>query len=233
MSTFLLKALGWKYPSDTVINRCHDARMVVVISHTTYWDFFLFLLYRMVCPEYADDLHVILKPQPFDTFGWLLRNLDCIPATRSESSGKGFVDQTINRFKNEQYFKIAISPKGKTIRSPWRSGYYHIRKGLKCNIAAAGIDYERKCLYFGPIHRHEDIDDLSKEEMANMLKEDMGEVVPLYPELSEAEISRDYDPNRVSLIDWILFILVLTIIIVLIWIIYYVLINNKQRNIKN
>lgn len=221
MFGILLTISGWKYPSRSMIERFNNQRMIVVISHTSHWDFFIFMLYRLECSEYANNLYVVMKPQPFETFDWFLRYLDCIPATKAESNGEGFVKRTIQKFENKIHYKIAISPKGKTIKSTWRSGYYYLRKGLKCDIAVGGVDYEKKCLYFGPIHRHEDIDMINKNEMDNILKHDLGEIVPLYPESSEAIITRKYDYDKISLINWALFILILIIILLLIYICWY------------
>jgi len=239
ISDLLLHVLGWRRPSETTIHRaCFNnisgnpttgRKMILVISHTTYWDFFLFLLYLNAYSHYAKSMYIVMKPQPFDTFGWFLRRYNCIPATRLEDSGDGFVDSMVNRFKSEDLYKIVIAPKGKTAKGPWRSGYYHIRQKLGCDIAVAGIDYERKYLYLGPVHRHEDIDDMSFSQLTSLLQEDMSEIVPLNMKQCEIPIVRPHDKNRVSLIDWTLAILVLMIVILLLYIIYRV--SRKRRKL--
>jgi hypothetical protein len=221
--SLLLESLGWNYPAPSVLEKLKNERMILVFAHTSPLDFMMFMLYRSVCSELRDNLHIVMKPQPFETWGWFLRSMNCIPATRAESNGGGFVERTITNFKHRPVVKIALSPKGKAINSPWRSGYYHLRKGLKANIVAGGLDYERKTLYLGPMHYHTEVKNMTQDELGAMLKEDMSEIVPLYPSRSEVKISRPYNPDNVSLINWgfLVCIIIVIILIIVICILVY------------
>lgn len=229
MASLLLRLIGWNIPKLPKKLLQND-RIVLVISHTTRYDFLYFLLYRSIYPDLTRNLYIVVKPQLFEYWGWFLRPLGCVPATKLESSGAGFVKSTIDRFNNKD-FKLVISPEGTTNKSNWRSGYYYIRQGLQADIAVCGIDYEKKSIYIGPVYEYEDIEDLTLDEMNNMLIKDMGQIVPLYPKCSKAKITRKYKANNIGLIDWwsvILILILIIIIIIIIWICYKI--YNKETN---
>lgn len=207
-------------------------RLIIVFSHTTVWDFVLFLLYRSFYSDIRDELRIVMKPQPFKHWGWFLRSIGCIPATRAEDKGEGFVDRTVRNFVNKSC-KIALSPKGKMAKSEWRSGYYHLRRGLKADIVVAGLDYERRCLYMGPVHSHSEVEALSESELGRTLKEDMGAIVPLYPDCSEVDITREYDSSKIGLINWVVLTLVLLIVILLCICVYILIESIRGVNVEN
>lgn len=218
MASLILTLLGWNRPSDKLLEKFDNPRLVMVVSHTSRIDFLMFMLYRSAYKNIRDNMYVVVKPQLFDTWGWFLRPLGCIPSTRLEDGGKGFVEKTVQEYKNKT-FKLAVSPKGTTNKSGWRSGYYYLRQGLKADIVTCGVDYEKKCIVMGPIREEEDINDLELDDMNDMLKNDISKIVPLYPDHSDTVISRKYDKNKVGLIDWTWFILMLIVIILLIFIV--------------
>jgi acyltransferase-like protein len=228
----MLSLLGWRPPSDSIIEKMRNNSLIIVITHTSIWDFVLFLLYKLMYQEFGSKWTIVMKPQPFKYWGWFLRPIGCIPATRSEDKGHGFVHKTIKGYQNKD-FQLVISPKGKMLKSEWRSGYYHLRRGLKANIVVAGLDYERKSLQMGPIHSDADIKDLNETDLGDLLKTDMGSIVPLYPECSNVQITREYDPGRIGVVNWGFLILVVLIIVILCVVIYLLLIQNRHPGVRS
>jgi len=228
MASLLLTSLGWVKPSPTLMDNICHGRKLIIISHTSYYDFFLLLLYRIANEKSIDNLYSIMKPQLFELFGSILTRFNFIPSTRLEKGGNGFVTNMVNRFKDRSDFKLVISPKGKVGKGPWRSGYYYIRDGLKCDITTVGLDYEKKSLYVGPIHKHDDIKDMSRDELDKLLATDLGKVVPLHIENSDVDITRNYQIDRIGLINWPLFLLIIIIVVLLIITIYLL-----WRQLKN
>ena len=229
---FLLESIGWSFPSEKDLERFtkpEAKRMIIVISHTSYWDFFLLLLTKLADDRMKENLYIVMKPQPFDWFGWFLRPLGCIPATRKEDSGEGFVDKTIKRFDNQDV-RLIISPEGTTKASEWKSGYYHLAKGMKTSIMVAGADYERKTMYLGPIHSWKEIQKWSENKLEKTLQTDMGNVVPLYPSRSHTPILRSYNPEKISAVQP--FILILTVIVVILIIIIIALLIRSSKSEK-
>ncbi len=227
---FLLESIGWSFPSEEDLERFtkpEAKRMIIVISHTTYWDFILLLLIKMSDERMKEHLYIAMKPQPFRWFGWFLRPLGCIPATRKEDSGEGFVDKTSKRFQGEKV-RLVVSPEGTMKASPWKSGYYHLVKGMKSSIMVSGLDYERKTIYLGPIHPWKEIRKWSKDKLEKTLQTEMGNVVPLYPDQSYTPILRPYCPEKISAIQP--FILILTIIVVILIIAIIVLLIRSPKD---
>ena len=226
--------MGWRIPKTEYINKLdkspYNHRLVIVISHTSFWDFFILLLYKWADPRIGRYLKVIMKPQPFKWWGWFLRPIGCIPATRSEDSNGDFVNKTVEQFKNKN-IRVIIAPEGMTNKHEWRSGYYHLTQGLKSSIMVGGLDYELKCLYIGEIYRWSVIKDWNRHQLEKVLQSDMTDIMPLNPKNSWVTSNRPYHKNRVGLIDPFYLIVWIISLIVIIWII--IIIYSSLQKHKN
>lgn len=231
-SKTILHGIGWHLPANfhlDTVRKCK--KLIVVISHTSYWDFFILLLFRQCDERIRKNLYIVIKPQPFKTWGWFLRPLGAIPATKAEDSKGGFVQRLTQKFHNKSV-RLIISPEGMMESNPWRSGYYYLCKGLKADIIVAGVDYERKTLHVGPLYTWDEIKDCSRGDLEEILQEEMGEVVPLYPEHSHTPITRTYDANKISTIDIYFFILLFIAIVIIIIIIILLCRGDKSKKSK-
>lgn len=181
-----LLALGWKtYPPGHLDYYFPDRRVVVLFSHSSYWDFVIFLLYRLAHPELS-DVYAVMKPQPFRYFGRILRWIGFVPASPLEKRGGGFVHSTIETFATVPRFSLLISPKGTIASAPWRTGYYYLAKGLDAQIQVAGLDYHRRGIAILPPR-----DPGRLPEIEPLLKKDMEVIHPLYP-------SQELHPEKVE-----------------------------------
>ena len=122
--------LGWHPLNTKEVFR--KRRVIMVFSHTSRWDFVFMLLYSGAYLRHLSNVFTIMKPQPFVRCGWLLRWIGCIPATRAEISDLGFVDSTATFLSSKDHFILLISPQGRCIPCPWKSGYYYLAKELRC-----------------------------------------------------------------------------------------------------
>lgn len=227
-SHFLLESLGWSFPPEDQLDRFNQPEaqnMIVVISHTSYWDFILLLLAKMSDPRMNQNLYLVMKPQPFQYWGWFLRPIGCLPATRAEDNGQGFVDNTIRRFKGTNV-RLIISPEGKREASPWKSGYYHLAQGMKSSLMVAGLDYQSKSLYLGPIHPYQEIKNWSLSESNRVLQAEMGRIVPLYPGDSYVPITKSYRIDQISTIQPVIPILIVILILVIVVLIILLIDSN-------
>ncbi len=199
---FLLFVMGWKGVSEREIKALKGKpKAIFVFSHTSFWDLGIFFLLRMAYPRLSEDMYTIVTPWAFERWEWrakLLRRCNCIKATRLEDSGLGFVDSTVNFLRPKDRYFLLISPEGKRSASPWRSGYYHIAKNLGVPIRTVGLDYEQKQIRF---ESYRDPKNASHEVMETNLKQDMGEIVPLYPKGSFVPI-REHDIKKRAVINY-------------------------------
>jgi hypothetical protein len=166
-------------------------RTVIIFSHTSYADFFILSLYLLANPSELVRVKILIKPQVFQYFGFLLKRLGSIPATRLEDKNGGAVDRIIKEVGDDPCLFL-ISPKGTIVRAPWRSGYYHIAQGLQAQIRVAGLDYEKKkVILFENLSSK-----LSQEDLEIILKNQLKHIVPLFPEDEVVEIRKHNEKER-------------------------------------
>lgn len=147
MLTWLAKQLfhliGWKI--EGAFPHHLDKVILVVLPHTSNWDFPLGILGRKVLRA---DIKFIGKKSLFRfPVGGLFRWLGGYPVDRSRSHN--FVDAVVDIFNREEKFIIAIAPEG--TRSPvdhLKSGFYYIAKNAHIHIQLVKFDYEHKIMGF-------------------------------------------------------------------------------------
>lgn len=133
------KMLGWKiqgtFPS-------HLAKFVIiVVPHTSWWDFLLGLLVRQVWDE---EINYIGKKSLFDSpFGWFFRWTGGAPIDRSKTNDT--VKATAQVFNDREKFRLALSPEGTRKKvEKWKTGFYFIAKAAKVPIVLVAFDYGKK-----------------------------------------------------------------------------------------
>ena len=148
------------------------------------------MLYTFAHPEAFEHSWATMKPQPFYYFGWMLRWYGFLPATKRESKGEGFVENTARFLKPKDRFNLFISPEGTRTASPWKSGYYHLAKALDADIAVFGLDYEKMIPVLKNDVNLSDVPygDDSRIKLEAVLQETMWDIVPLYPSSSSTPV---------------------------------------------
>jgi hypothetical protein len=213
ISKLILYLSGWQQlnHNETIKHINQTDRHVITFSHTSTWDAILFLLYKAAHPEIFENFKIVVKPQVYNALPvWgqnVLNRIGFIKATAYEEKNGGFIKSVIDKLRYEKKFSIMLSPKGKRENSEWRSGYYIIAKELKCDIMACGLDYEKKkIVFFDPIS----IDNKSKDEVEPILKNQLGEIIPLHTVRSEVKL-RKHRKENITLMTISFIILVLLI----------------------
>jgi len=192
----VLSIMGWEVQDvDYYKQRIPDAQVILLFSHSTYWDFVLFMLYSMACPGMLDDLCTVMKPGPFKWFGWILRRIGFIPATKNQ----GFVQKVSEELRNRGRFRLVLSPKGTRANVEWRSGYYWIARETGAHLQVVGLDYSQGRLRVLPSRPFVE-DRLLLEQQ---LKQDMKQITPLHPEL---ELHPDVLPKYIAVTDGNIFL---------------------------
>src|SRR5205085_11386910 len=115
ISEWILFLMGWKAEvSKELIEKLNsEDKIILIFPHSSYFDFFIMLLYSFIYQEYLPhEVCTLMQPGVFKYFGSILSRLGCIPAGSIHEKGKTFdkIKDTLN-MKNK--FLFLISPKGR------------------------------------------------------------------------------------------------------------------------
>lgn len=149
---FILFILGWSRITEKQLSKISNLnKAVLLFSHTSYFDFWILILYVLAQPEILNDVYIVMKPQPFQNpiFKFFLEKLHFLPASRLEDKGSGFVNRISEFLNTKNTFFLLISPEGTIKANEWRTGYFYIAKATKSSIMVVGFDYVNKCLSLG------------------------------------------------------------------------------------
>lgn len=142
---FVLLLTGWRLEGDIP-----DLRKCVIIGapHTSNWDFFFGLLYKMY---YGLNIHFLMKQELFRfPLKFIFSAIGGIPVNRGQKNN--LVDTLYKKFSQQENFFLAIAPEGTRNRvKQWKRGFYHIAKQANVPIVLAYMDYGRKVVGVGPV----------------------------------------------------------------------------------
>ena len=191
----VLELLGWD--TDMCMDENKFRKMkpcVACLSHTSKWELFIFSLYK-----YHDKFKrgvLVMAPQYHAMLGKFAHYIDCIPSTRLEDTGNGFVKNTAKfmRENSDKYDWIIIAPEGSLRAKEWRSGYYWLARELGWDIRVTGLDFERLNTWISnPISSRHDIKKVEK-----FLKKQMKNIVPLNEEGQIVRVRSHMQPKVVE-----------------------------------
>jgi 1-acyl-sn-glycerol-3-phosphate acyltransferase len=141
-SNWILKKFGWTLKGDFPDLKKY---VVIVVPHTTNWDFVLGLLVRS-----ARDFHVnfIGKETLFIApWGFIFRKLGGYSIKRDKNHNQ--VDLIVELINSQEEFRLAIAPEGtRSDVDRWRTGFYWIAKGAKIPIIMVAFDWSRREVRF-------------------------------------------------------------------------------------
>jgi 1-acyl-sn-glycerol-3-phosphate acyltransferase len=143
LSKFILWLFGWKISSKYPVHI--NKAVVIVIPHTSSWDFPLGLLVRSAI---AIDIKFVGKSSLFKPpFGWLFRWLGGYPVDRSKSHN--YVQAMVDIFNKEPEFRVVLAPEGTRKRvEKLKTGFYYIAKGAGVPIILCKFDFGNKEVAF-------------------------------------------------------------------------------------
>lgn len=159
-------------------------RAVLVMSHTSYWDFAMYVLYRLAYPDIFKSFYAVIAGRFFDNKlqARILRYFGGIPGNRTHNAkGDKLVSVITEILKAKESFHLLIAPKGGITKLPWRSGYYYIAKGLNVPIGVVGVDYKFKCLWISGVLEY--LSNIEQDEI--ILKMMMKNITPRNPEYED------------------------------------------------
>ena len=185
LNRLILKTLGWKI---TGVNpNVAKKNIVLVIPHTSAWDFPLGICLRSACNY---DIKFVGKSSLFKPpFGLIMTWLGGLPVERNSKSNT--TDQIVALFEKADQLCICIAPEGtrkKVIKI--KTGFYYIAKKANIPIILTKFDFKNKIVDFGqPRYVLDSIND----ELSYIWKYFKG-VEGKVPEYS---ITEDYKENQI------------------------------------
>ncbi len=146
LSKWILDRMGWtivgRYPPEV------RKMIVVVMPHTSAWDFPLGLLLRMY---FRADIKFFAKRELFrPPVGFLLRRLGGYPVDRSRR--RGLVEAAVTLFREQEDFVATITPEGTRRKvDKLKTGFYYIALGAGIPILMVRFDYGRREVVFAEL----------------------------------------------------------------------------------
>lgn len=139
----VLKMLGWKLVNDN--DQMPDQYVIIVIPHTTNWDFPLGLLARAAIGE---EVAFVGKDSLFQgPLGLVMRWLNGYPVDRSKRNN--YVDAVADMFQTYPSFKLCIAPEGTRKKvTELKTGFYYIALKAKVPLILCRFDAGRHVIDF-------------------------------------------------------------------------------------
>jgi 1-acyl-sn-glycerol-3-phosphate acyltransferase len=132
------KIMGWRFNGYFPdIDKC----VIIVVPHTSNWDFALGLLIRKI---WNKEINYIGKKSLFIwPYGWFFRWVGGTPIDRTKNSNT--VQASAAIFKERKIFRLSLSPEGTRKRvTSWKTGFYFIAKTAQVPVLLISFDYGRK-----------------------------------------------------------------------------------------
>jgi len=145
----ILKLIGWKVTGPKPTD---DKLIVVVMPHTSNWDFPLGILNRWYWGIYVAFAikSSMLKPP----FGFIIKSLGGFPIERDPKKKKdSVVEQIVNWIKKEDKIMFNIAPEGTRSKvKRLKSGFYRIAVDAGVKIVLVDFDYKTKTIRWDKAH---------------------------------------------------------------------------------
>ncbi len=144
LSKLIFKIIGWKIAGEFPVKGVKKS-ILVVIPHTSNWDFPLGLMARSIVKT---KITYMMKSTMFKPpFGWFFKWMDGIPVDRSKSTN--FVDAVIDLYDQHEELHTVIAPEGTRKKvETLKTGFYYIAIGAKIPIILVRFDYGAKEVRF-------------------------------------------------------------------------------------
>jgi 1-acyl-sn-glycerol-3-phosphate acyltransferase len=144
LARLILRLGGW-----TMTGRIPDIDKGVFIAapHTSNWDGFWFLVYKVAQQV---EVSFLAKESLFWwPLGTILGGMGAIPINRGDAAD--IVAGLVREFARRDHLFLALAPEGTRKWKPhWKTGFYRIAEAAGVPVTLAYIDYEKKEIGIGP-----------------------------------------------------------------------------------
>lgn len=137
--SWIFKVLGFQAVGEYPMHI--KKMMVIVVPHTSNWDFPLGLLYKL---SQGFSINYVGKESLFKPpFGWFFRWVGGIPVNRKKSMN--FVKKVVNLYKERDALTLCIAPEGRRSKvDTLKTGYFFICKQANIPIVMIKFDWANK-----------------------------------------------------------------------------------------
>jgi len=144
ISKLLLNLWGWRVVCEEPLHLLKKY-VVVVIPHTSNWDFPLGLLVRSVLKE---NILYLGKASLFKfPFGILFRALGGYPVVRDKRTN--FVDAVVQLLNSKEKMAVCIAPEGTRKKvDELKTGFYYMAHGANAPLILCKFDWGTKVVTF-------------------------------------------------------------------------------------
>ncbi|MFZ6654254.1 1-acyl-sn-glycerol-3-phosphate acyltransferase [Undibacterium sp. TJN19] len=138
----ILGMLGWRVKYRPLPG---PRGVIIVYPHTSNWDFIIGVLAKLAI---GMPFHFIAKSTLFEgltgaTIGRLVRYLGGEPVERGLSTGA--IARLAEKINRADWYWMAIAPEGsRSLKTYWRSGFYHIATTAKVPLGCAYFDFAKR-----------------------------------------------------------------------------------------
>ena len=177
IADIILKLWGWKIEGEVPQDK---KLMVVVMHHTSNWDFILAMLVKW---KLGLKVSFVAKSSLFKPpLGYIMRRLGGFPVERDPAKKKGsIVEQIKNIINTQDRIWIGFTPEGTRSKvDQLKTGFYTIAKDTGIKIIFVDFDYATKTVRLDRPHKPEPSFEKELQRMKNFYKNSKGK----YPEKS-------------------------------------------------
>lgn len=172
---------GWKLKGAELVS--HRRCVVIAAPHTSNWD----LLYTLIAFDMLGLPVRFTVKKMWMKFpqGIFMRQLGGIGIDRSPKEGsrerKSMVQAMIDLFEETPGdLAITVTPEGtRSLRTQWKSGFYHVAVGAGVPILLGFLDYEKKEVGIGKVIHPSGDFEADMVEITDFYKD----IAPKHPEL--------------------------------------------------
>lgn len=140
--------LGWKVIGSIPpeLKKC----ILIVVPHTSWWDFFLGILSRGILNM---EINYVAKKELFlFPFKYFFIWTGGTPLNRHKNENK--VDSIAKIFNEKEIFRLAIAPEGTRKKvTEWKTGFYYIALKANVPIIPVAFDYKKKQVVYNAPYR--------------------------------------------------------------------------------
>lgn len=141
--SLILRLFGWKWEQPNVSGI--PKLLIVVIPHTSNWDFPIGILIR---PVIRMDIKFLAKGSLFKwPYGALFKAMGGYPVDRSGNTK--FVDAVVDLLNSKKEILICIAPEGTRKKvDRLKTGFYYIAQGANIPLMLCKFDWKNKIIGF-------------------------------------------------------------------------------------
>lgn len=174
------KLKGWTFSTSLPkeVHRC----VMIASPHTSNWDFiYMAATFDMLNIKIRFTVKQEMRKWPIA--GWMLSRFGAIWIDRTPKAGSterpSMVELMTDLFKENEKLTLIVTPEGtRSLRTEWKTGFYHVAKNAGVPICLGYLDYAKKQSGVGKVIWPSDDMEADLREIMNFYKD----IAPCHPE---------------------------------------------------